>query len=228
MKKCLKCNIVFDTNRFTCPFCKGNLSETNESVVGIVSQEYPKFNKKEKKTSFILKLFIFLTVISVFISAMISFISNEDNAGFHEFLIVVSSLIVCWSFIKGVILSKKNFALRIICFAFSLIALFMIIEYNLGSDSWVLNYMLSFILALSLLTITFALLIKVKRFKNYISLLILLCFINCIPIILYRFDFISVKWPAFSACCCGAAVLFGMIIFGYKEMLLELRKRFNA
>ena len=94
MKKCLKCNIVFDTNRFTCPFCKGNLSETNESEMNVVSQEYPKFKKIEKKTSFILKLFIFLTVISVFVSAMISFVSNEDNAGFHEFLIVISSLLL--------------------------------------------------------------------------------------------------------------------------------------
>lgn len=228
MKKCPKCDIQFDTNRYTCPFCKVNLIETEEKKLEIIHQEYPSFKKEEKKQSFVLRLFIFLTIMAVVISAILSYFLNDQEEGFYAFLIVIASLLVGWLFIKGVILSKMNFPIRIIAFAFSLIFLLMIIEYDLSNDSWVLNYMISFILVAALITIVFAIFIKLKRFQNYISLLIGLCILNCIPIILYKLGFIITLWPALVACFSGLAVVLGMLVFGFKETFLELQKRFHA
>ena len=170
MKKCPKCDISFDTNRYTCPFCKVNLIESDENIIDVVHQEYPSFKKEEKKKSFVLRLFIFLTIMAVILSALLSYFLNDGEEGFYAFLIVIASLLVGWLFIKGVILSKLNFPIRIIAFAISLIFLLMIIEYDLSNDSWVLNYLLSFILVAALITIVFAIFIKVRRFQNYISL----------------------------------------------------------
>lgn len=227
MKKCPKCDISFDTNRYTCPFCKVNLIESDENIIDVVHQEYPSFKKEEKKKSFVLRLFIFLTIMAVILSALLSYFLNDGEEGFYAFLIVIASLLVGWLFIKGVILSKLNFPIRIIAFAISLIFLLMIIEYDLSNDSWVLNYLLSFILVAALITIVFAIFIKVRRFQNYISLLIGLCALNCIPIILYKLELIITLWPALVACSCGLAVVLGMLVFGFKETMLELKKRLH-
>ena len=228
MKKCLKCNLNFETDRFTCPFCKSNLKESDDKQIEIVYQSYPKFKKDEKKTSFVLKLFIFLSVLSVVICALISFLEHDSIDGFYPLLIVIASVLVCWAFIKGVILSKLNFALRIISFSICLIALLMIIEYDLSNDSWVLNYMIPFILCASLLTILMALFIKIKRFQNFISLMIGLCVLNCVPIRLYKLGFIIIKWPAIVSASTALACILGMLIFGFKETVLELKKRFHT
>lgn len=228
MKKCLKCDINFETDRFTCPFCKSNLIESDDKQVEIVYQSYPKFKKEEKKTSFVLKLFIFLSVLTVILSAIISFSLNESIEGFYPILIVIASLLVCWAFIKGVILSRLNFPLRIISFSICLIGLLMIIEYDLSNDSWVLNYMIPFILSASMLTILMALFIKMRRFQNYISLMIGLCVLNVIPTVLFRLGFTIISWPAIVSLSIAVSVILGMLIFGFKDTLLELKKRFHA
>lgn len=228
MKKCIKCGIQFDTNRYTCPFCKVNLVNCDKPNIKIVRQDYPKFKEEVKKQNIVLNLFIFLTIFAIVICALISYFANSKEKGFYALLIVAASLLVCWLFIKGVILSKMNFPMRIISFAFSLIILFAIIEYDLSNDSWVLNYLLSFILTSALITIVFAMFLKISRFKNYITLLIGLCFLNCIPICLYELELINVLWPAFVACSCGLSVLLGMLVFGFKATMLELKKRFHA
>ena len=68
MKKCKVCNLDYNTERYTCPFCKNLLEETNEkSKVETIHQEYPKFKDKIYKKSVIHKIFTFLSIITIII-----------------------------------------------------------------------------------------------------------------------------------------------------------------
>lgn len=232
MKKCPKCNTYFDTKRFTCPLCKYNLEECNDKdvkPVDIVSQPYPKYNDNEdKKKSFVSRLFVFLSIIIALSVGLFNYLFNKHDTGLFIFLIVIASMLVAWTFIKGIIISKANFPFRVLSFGTCLFGLLLIINYDLSPNSWALNYMLSFILLAVLITIVFAIFFKLKRFKNYISLLFGVALLNCVPMLLFKLGVISVSWPASASLITGISVFLGIFLFGWKSTLIEIKKRFHA
>ena len=64
MKRCNKCNIDFNTDRKSCPFCRSILEEVTESN----HQPYPKYQEMSKKKRIVEKIFIFLSLIAVIVS----------------------------------------------------------------------------------------------------------------------------------------------------------------
>ena len=61
MKKCPTCNIYFDTDRKSCPFCRNVLEEISESKF----QDYPAYKESKNKKRLVEKIFIFFPKIFI-------------------------------------------------------------------------------------------------------------------------------------------------------------------
>lgn len=232
MKKCNKCNITYNTNRFTCPFCKSLLEETNESQVITEYQEYPKFKDKVKKVNLPQKILLFLSLIAI----IVVFITNyyEYKKGNHSLwsLIALMSIITIWSFIKGLIISKKNPAKRIFTFGFNLSLLILSIEYfsitNKGDyTNWSLNYVIPFILVATLLAITIVTLANHKNFSDYVGYIFWTSVLLMSYRLLHIFNICDVLWTSLLCLLYGFTTLIALLFFAGKNTLEEVKKRFT-
>ena len=100
MKKCKICNINYNTDRYTCPFCKNLLEETQEkSKTDTIYQQYPKFKDKIRKKSLVHKIFSFLS----FVTLLVVFVTNfyEYNKGINSLwsIIALCAITTIWSLV---------------------------------------------------------------------------------------------------------------------------------
>lgn len=229
MKKCQSCNTYFETKRYTCPFCKSNLDECEfeeNKNVKIVHEEYPSYTPDKHKKHFVLRLFIFLTLVIVSVVGVCNYLYNK-NSGLYIFLIVLSSMGVAWAFIRGVIIARWNFPLRILMFGLCIFALMWIIDYDYSNKSWALNYILPFILTGVGITIDFSIFLKIKRFSYYFGSLLFVILLLFVPTLLLKIGVVSVTWPQSLPLLLAIANLLGVILFGWKKTFVEISKIFH-
>ena len=107
MKKCPNCKVKFKTNRLSCPFCHKIL----EDIPGDNNyQEYPKYQQEITPKRIPLKICIFLSLIAIFVTILINFLTlNKENPKYW-FAIVIGGLIFLWILVGVTIISKNNIA----------------------------------------------------------------------------------------------------------------------
>ena len=227
MKRCNKCNIDFNTDRKSCPFCRSILEEVTESN----HQPYPKYQEVSKKKRIVEKIFIFLSLIAV----IVSIVSNYyDYVAGHTYLwsvVVLIGVIFLWVFIRGIIISNRYFAQRFLFVILLLELMFISIELidikYLHLD-WSLTYMLPFLSIAYLLTLSLYAMISPRRFAEFFIYMILMSLASIAEILLVVFNKVSVDWPILASSLFGLFVLVGMFLFPTKTSKEELKKRLRA
>ena len=227
MKKCNKCNINYNTDRFTCPFCKSTLDEIEPKAT---YQSYPKFKDKIYKVNVVQKAFIFLTIIASIIVMITNYYEYKQGLDSLWSIIVLIGLITIWSFIKGLIISKKNLSKRIILFGFSLILLILSIEYlsitHKGNyTNWGINYVIPFILISILTAINFTIIIRKKNFSDHIGYALWTSLLLIAYHSLYIFNITNILWTSLSCFIYGICSIIAFFFFGGKSTIQELKKR---
>ena len=227
MKRCNKCNIDFNTDRKSCPFCRSILEEVTESN----HQPYPKYQEVSKKKRIVEKIFIFLSLIA----GIVSIVSNYyDYVAGHTYLwsaVVLIGVIFLWVFIRGIIISNRYFAQRFLFVILLLELMFMSIELidikYLHLD-WSLTYMLPFLSIAYLFTLSLYAMISPRRFADFFIYMILISLASIAEILLVVFNKVSVDWPILASSLFGLFVLVGMFLFPTKTSKEELKKRLRA
>lgn len=227
MKRCNTCNIDFNTDRKSCPFCRSILEEVTESN----HQPYPKYQEASKKKRIVEKIFIFLSLIAV----IVSIVSNYyDYVAGHTYLwsvVVLIGVIFLWVFIRGIIISNRYFAQRFLFVILLLELMFMSIELidikYLHLD-WSLTYMLPFLSIAYLFTLSLYAMISPHRFAEFFIYMILISLASIAEILLVVFNKVSVDWPILASSLFGLFVLVGMFLFPAKTSKEELKKRLRA
>ena len=227
MKRCNKCNIDFNTDRKSCPFCRSILEEVTESN----HQPYPKYQEVSKKKRIVEKIFIFLSLIAV----IVSIVSNYyDYVAGHTYLwsvIVLIGVIFLWVFIRGIIISNRYFAQRFL-FVILLLELMCIsielIDIKYLHLDWSLTYMLPFLSIAYLFTLSLYAMISPRRFAEFFIYMILISLASIAEILLVVFNKVSVDWPILASSLFGLFVLVGMFLFPAKTSKEELKKRLRA
>ncbi len=227
MKRCNKCNIDFNTDRKSCPFCRSILEEVTESN----HQPYPKYQEVSKKKRIVEKIFIFLSLIAV----IVSIVSNYyDYVAGHTYLwsvVVLIGVIFLWVFIRGIIISNRYFAQRFLFVILLLELMFISIELidikYLHLD-WSLTYMLPFLSIAYLFTLSLYAMISPRRFAEFFIYMILISLASIAEILLVVFNKVSVDWPILASSLFGLFVLVGMFLFPTKTSKEELKKRLRA
>lgn len=229
MKKCKSCNFTYNTDRYTCPFCKNRLEETNEQPL-ITYQPYPKFKDKIHKTNLVQKIFVFLTLIASLVVTITNYYNYKKGINSLWSVITLIGIITLWSFIKGIIISKKSGAKRVFNFGLCLILLILSIEYlsltKKGNYSnWSLNYVIPFILIGILSAINFIIIIRKKTYTNNVGYALWTPILLIAYYLLYIFDIVTVAWPSISCLVYGFSSLIAIFFFGGKATIQELKKR---
>ncbi len=234
MKKCVKCGINLDTTRNTCPLCLNILEDNNEKS----KESYPK-RIEERVTKHILrKVFLFISFLAMFVCAVINILTYRENPTLWS-LIVFTAVLYLWILIKGVILSRRNIAFMLIMQSVSLCVLLYFIEYvakgsfiNYDYDSWVIPYVVPFVMMVSIFAITLLTLIKRMRYSDYMLYLLVLSLMGFIPLILLLLRttkglFENITWPTIVLACYAFTTLIGLFVFSDKQAKDEFKKRFH-
>lgn len=227
MKRCNTCNIYFETDRKSCPFCRSVLDEVSETV----HEAYPKFQETKNKKRLVEKIFIFLSIISVIICGVSNY---YDYVAGHKYLwsiIVLIGIILLWVFIRGIIISNRYFAQRLLFVILLLELMFISIEFfdsKYLSLDWSITYMLPFLMISYLATLTMYALIKPHRFAEFFIYMILLSLGSIVEVLLVVFNKVSVDWPVLASALFGLFILIGMFLFPTKTAKEELKKRLRA
>lgn len=227
MKRCNKCNIDFNTDRKSCPFCRSILEEVTESN----HQPYPKYQEVSKKKRIVEKIFIFLSLIAVIVSIVSNYYDYVAGHTYLWSLIVLIGVIFLWVFIRGIIISNRYFAQRFLFVILLLELMFISIELidikYLHLD-WSLTYMLPFLSIAYLFTLSLYAMISPRRFADFFIYMILISLASIAEILLVVFNKVSVDWPSLASSLFGLFVLVGMFLFPTKTSKEELKKRLRA
>ena len=211
MKKCPTCNIYFDTDRKSCPFCRNVLEEISESKF----QDYPAYKESKNKKRLVEKIFIFLSIIAVILWS----------------IIVLIGIILLWVFIRGIIISNRYFAERFLFVVLLLQLMLMSIEVIDGksfSFNWSLTYMMPILTVSYLSTLVLYAMIKPKKYAEFFIYMILISLFAITQILFVVFNKVSVDWPIVAASAFGLFVIIGMFLFPTKTTKDELKKRLRA
>lgn len=227
MKKCPTCNIYFDTDRKSCPFCRNILEEVSESKF----QAYPKYKETKTKKRMVEKIFIFLSIIAVIVCG----ISNYyDYIAGHEYLwsvVVLIGIILLWVFIRGIIISNRYFAERFLFVILLLQLMFMsieLIDVKHLTLNWSVTYMMPILTVAYLVTLVLYSMIKPKKYAEFFIYMILISLFAILQILFVVFNKVTTDWPVVAASAFGLFVIIGMFLFPTKTTKDELKKRLRA
>lgn len=227
MKKCEICNISFETNRKSCPFCKSILKEVSESNF----QDYPKYLEVVKRKTIVEKIFIFLSIVAFIVCAIANY--YDFKAGHHYLwsVLVYIGIILLWILIRGIIISKRNFSSRLAYMMALLDLLFISIETfnkHVFELNWSITYMIPFLMIAYLTTIMLIVIIRPKRFPDFFANIMFFSIIATLFGLLVVFNKVSVDWPSIVACLYGIFIIIGIFLFPSKKTKDEFKKRFRA
>lgn len=234
MKKCNTCNLSYNTNRYTCPFCKNLLKENKEETkIKTIHQEYPKFKDKIYKKSLVKKIFAFLSLIAILIVVVTNL--YEYNKGIKSLwsIITLCAIFTLWSLIDGIIISRKNSTKRILRFGLNLILLFLSIEYcsitNKGNyNNWSISYVIPFILIATLTVINILVVTRKKRYSSYIGYQFWTSILLIIYHLLYILNLNTSLWTSLTCVFYGLSTIIAIFLFGGKKTKEEFKKRFTV
>ena len=232
MKRCNNCKLDFSTNRYTCPFCKNLLEEKENDGIETITQHYPLFKDKIYKINVVHKIFFFLSIVTILTVIITNY--HEYKKGINSLwsIITLAAILTLWSLVYGLIISKKNAARRIFNFGFSLIILILSIEYcsitNKGNYiNWSLSYVIPLILIATLSAINLMVIIRRKRFTDFVGYQFWISLSLILYHLLYIFDVHKVRWASLCALLYGLATIIAIFFFGGKKTKEEIKKRFT-
>lgn len=227
MKHCPNCKVDINTECITCPLCRTNLETKVTHNLKVVYQPYPKFKEREKRRHLFFKILIFLSIIVGIVASVINYlIFDQDNPRYWA-LIVIVGIIVSWFFGRGMFVSKGNFGRRLSLLNLSCLVLLLVIEFDFSNKSWTLNYLLPFLIMAELGCLSLMSLISSRQYKKMMVYIFTLIVLSFVPAVLLRFDLVETNWPAIACGMLGLTVFLGIIVFGFKLTVEQLKKYFH-
>lgn len=223
MKRCPKCNVKVNSVRKTCPLCLSIL-ETKEG--GEYKKIYPSPNLTPKKKSVLLKILSFLSVVGIFTSAVVNYLTYTKEGGLWS-IIVAFNIGYFWVLIKSTLTRRGNIAVRLVIQTIAISLTVYIIDLLSGNTGWAINYVIPFTIMAALLSIISITLGSKERYQMYFNQIVTGVILGFIPIIFRFLNIATETWPAISALSLSVATIIGMIIFGDRHTKDEIRKRFH-
>ncbi|MBN2616900.1 MAG: hypothetical protein JXR64_01170 [Spirochaetales bacterium] len=221
MSKCNFCHIEISSNSNHCPICLKKIeNETNNKLF-----QYPIYLKSDQSIkSFGLKLLLFIFITFFLISAYINFIFFR---GFPWSLIIGASLFYTWILIKNTIVGKSHFGTKVLIQLFGISHLLIVIDVSNGNLGWSVNYSIPFLIIISNLLITFKIIQKKIKWRDYSVFLITLVITGFVPLIFYFVNIIKILWPTVLVCLLTFIILLGFFTFSFKRFSREILKIFH-
>ena len=219
MKKCLSCNISFNTCDKLCPLCQNKLEgDKNEPY-------YP--NKKSLKSNdnaIILKILLF---ISLLISLIVGYIEFRLSSKLKYSIYVFISLFTNYIIIKFMFRNFRNILKMFLKYGMVLNTL-ILIWYFVTKTTIITNYIIPSICLFELIfNLIICLVLQEKYFVKYSNLLFINLFMLFMPAVLVFFDQTTNNIMAHICLISACSFVIALIIFFYDNIKEEVKKYFN-
>ena len=230
MTRCPQCNITLYQNTDICPLCNCVTEELSADEIAKKTVEfgsgslYPDVHKRKKILRFILKLVLFVFVVSQIIMITINYLTGFTYP---------------WSFITGAALIylylslvywvnyDSGFAAKVgLQLMITMILLFLIDYYN-GMKGWSLQWAIPGIILLGDGIVIFLMILNKSRWQSYLLLLLLMGL--CSVLIVVAFFVGKIEHFLLPLICAAISCFFsfGAILFGGKTAQHELQRRIH-
>jgi hypothetical protein len=223
MKFCCKCNVNVNTDSQKCPLCSMVLSTIPDAC-----GDGAKYPKPETDTvdryNFVFRLFLFISIV---IGSTCLLINLLTYSGVLWSLYVIGSMLYIWITVAYPLFVKRKIGQIIVINAISTSIYIYSLELATHTDGWGLSYVTPFIFIASTLMITFILLLKRLKWREYSIYQTIMVTFGFLPVIFWVTGLVTPIWPSVLSAFYSFLTLTGMFIFADKKYKNELIKRFH-
>lgn len=227
MQYCESCKVSISTQTDVCPLCHAPL-EAREGLV--LEQTYPDFAPLKRKSRL---LELLLGLSCVFVIVVCALINLLTWNGHLWSVLVAAPVLYVW--LCGLITFRKRAHLGLKLMAHAIGIALLLIVINSFSDSqrivshasWAVAYTMPFIFIGFILSINTLMARKRQTLRDYVLYQISLCVIGFIPLLLVLLGVAQPAYPSIIAAACSALTIGGLFLFGRKNVISELNKKFH-
>lgn len=222
MKHCNICNVDVENGKY-CPLCYNQLDgEQNNSVSYYKHRE--KNETYEKKTYFLLRLFLFLSFVAVGTCVFV----NVLTRGSVWSLMVGLAVLYVWVLVRHTIMSKRSVFEKILFQVLNIVAILVTSQHLAGGGKWLLNFVLPSvaIVTTSILVLT-SLIGKNHRSQFLLSFVAIYVLSLIMSIVLLACKFDTFKILNQINMFYNAVAIVGTLLLGYRIIKNESRKKLH-
>lgn len=226
---CEKCKVNVDNIHQTCPLCGAYIKKDEEKTISdkpsAIYYGYPKINTESVIKNLMLKIIIYVSIISTACVILIDLIlSGKIDWSFH----VAVGWLVFWFSLGRTIFFNLELRRQVVwdCIFASFLVYYA--QYYVGiGENWALEVGLPLIDISCLILLGSTMVIKYKQWERYCLPISIICLFSMVPIIVY--GILNRQVLVLHVICAGAGVvlLLGMMLLGNKKYFMELKKKFH-
>jgi hypothetical protein len=236
MKYCKKCALRVNTCQPLCPLCASDLSDLDGAACpskddpagrgGAARQDdglYPA-DHDGIKYDLTIRIFLFLSVLAVGCCVLINILAYR---GILWSLIVAGGVGFAWAAVGYPIAARKNIGHHIAVDAVCLCLFFVMAQFVTKTTGWSLDYVIPFLFIAATTVITFVILIRRMKWREYALYQFVTIILGLLPVISVVAGLVESVWPSIASAFYSFITLLGMFIFADKKYKNELIKRFH-
>lgn len=227
MQYCEACRVRISTQTDTCPLCHAPLP-AREGL--LLEQTYPDFAPLKRRSRLLALWFSLACLFSIAVCALINLLTW--NGSLWSALVAAPVLYV-W--LCGLITFRKRAHLGLKLMAHAIGIALLLVAINTFSDSrrvvshasWAVAYTMPFVFIGFILSINVLIARRLQTLRDYVLYQISLCVIGFIPLLLVLLDVAQPVYPSIIAAACSALTIGGLFLFGRRNVISELNKKFH-
>jgi hypothetical protein len=221
--RCYNCGAEVRGEIKICPLCHNKLKDD-----GVSESVYPVGDENAvRRSPYIFdKIFWFVFVNAVAVCLAINIWLKTD----YWSVVVAVGLLYVYVFVKSTVNSKSDLPKRLFFQILLLSVIFTTIKvvFPEGKMTWIFEYVLPILYASSALLYGILILIRVRNFNDYILYELFVIVLGLILAILSFSGVIERGMPAFVCFFVCVMVFLSNLIFSWRFVINELKKRFHA
>lgn len=207
---------------------KQNSGVNTGEAGGITKARTSKYPVEAVETSdrynFVLRLFLFISVV---IASTCILINILTFSGIFWSAYVAGTILYIWITVGYPIFAKRKLG-QIIVLNTIVTAIYVYsLELATKTKGWGLTYVTPFLFIASTLFITFVILLKRLKWREYAVYQTILVIMGFLPVLFCVFGLVTAIWPSVFSAFYSFITVTGMFIFGDKKYKDELIKRFH-
>ncbi|HHU53737.1 MAG TPA: hypothetical protein GXZ43_06670 [Clostridiaceae bacterium] len=245
MKYCNSCKIKIKGSPRVCPLCKEpavdaitKFSKEESTKAGTKNAELSEVNSIEADGSFDpfpivplhYKQYTLLTVLSaisifVYVIMWLIYLKFPESGLLPRYIFF--ALVSLWLLVSAIVRKRRNVA-KSILYQFNILSVLLLLLDKLSDWSgWSITYAIPLLVCVALFAIIIAIGFIQKEFGDYVLYLGAVAIAGLIPLLFIIFGWVDVLWPSILSIALSSIMLILLIIFRYRLIVHELKKRLH-
>lgn len=236
MKYCCKCKVKVNMDLKKCPLCSMDLTDMeiqssknySEDITKASDEDGSKYPMSDADIAdgynFVFRLFLFISVIIGSTCLLINLLTFK---GILWSMYVIGTMLYMWITVAYPLFVRRKMGHIIVIDAVSTSIYVYSLELGTQSKGWGLSYVTPFIFTGATLMITFIILLKRLKWREYLTYQTIMVALGFLPLIFWLIGLVSPIWPSVLSAFYSFLTLAGMFIIVDKKYKNELIRRFH-